>query len=150
MEAARLGLTGLAVTDHDGFYGTVRFSDGGPLAAVGTGAARTELDWLTALFGTDNVTVELPEDLRRRAGQACRFTAAFVTNGLVHLWEQLTPWYREWLSAPPSSAGRPQPVGQHRADGNATPSSRSGPTRSWRCRSSGPHAIAGPESAMPS
>ena len=25
-EAARLGLTGLAVTDHDGFYGVVRFS----------------------------------------------------------------------------------------------------------------------------
>jgi len=26
-EAARLGLTGLAVTDHDGFYGVVRFSE---------------------------------------------------------------------------------------------------------------------------
>src|SRR6202007_2774822 len=25
-EAARLGLTGLAITDHDGFYGVVRFS----------------------------------------------------------------------------------------------------------------------------
>src|SRR5262245_1046552 len=26
-EASRLGLTGLAVTDHDGFYGMVRFSE---------------------------------------------------------------------------------------------------------------------------
>src|SRR5512138_626034 len=26
-EAARMGLTGLAVTDHDGFYGVVRFSE---------------------------------------------------------------------------------------------------------------------------
>src|SRR3954468_1461114 len=26
-EAARLGLTGLAITDHDGFYGVVRFSE---------------------------------------------------------------------------------------------------------------------------
>ena len=29
-EAARLGLAGLAVTDHDGFYGVVRFARGGP------------------------------------------------------------------------------------------------------------------------
>src|ERR1700754_2032841 len=26
-EASRLGLTGLALTDHDGFYGVVRFSE---------------------------------------------------------------------------------------------------------------------------
>ena len=26
VEAARLGLAGLAVTDHDGFYGVVRFA----------------------------------------------------------------------------------------------------------------------------
>src|SRR5690349_12193474 len=40
-EAARLGLTGLAVTDHDGFYGVVRFSQ----------AAR-ELD-LPTIFGAE-------------------------------------------------------------------------------------------------
>ena len=40
-EAARLGLTGLAVTDHDGFYGVVRFSE----------AAR-DLD-LPTIFGTE-------------------------------------------------------------------------------------------------
>ncbi|GIF11901.1 error-prone DNA polymerase [Actinoplanes teichomyceticus] len=40
-EAARLGLTGLAVTDHDGFYGVVRFSQ----------AAR-ELD-LPTVFGAE-------------------------------------------------------------------------------------------------
>ncbi len=28
-EAARLGLAGLAVTDHDGLYGAVRFALGG-------------------------------------------------------------------------------------------------------------------------
>src|SRR5690242_5362730 len=28
-EAARLGLTGLALTDHDGFYGVVRFGEAG-------------------------------------------------------------------------------------------------------------------------
>ena len=40
-EAARLGLTGLAVTDHDGFYGVVRFA----LAAAHHG--------LPTVFGTE-------------------------------------------------------------------------------------------------
>jgi error-prone DNA polymerase len=40
-EAARLGLTGLAVTDHDGFYGVVRFSE----AARGLG--------LPTIFGAE-------------------------------------------------------------------------------------------------
>ena len=39
-EAVRLGLTGLAVTDHDGFYGIVRFA----LAAKAVG--------LPTIFGT--------------------------------------------------------------------------------------------------
>ena len=46
-EAVRLGLSGLAVTDHDGFYGVVRFAD----------AAR-ELD-LPTVFGAE-LSLELP------------------------------------------------------------------------------------------
>ena len=41
-EAARLGLAGLAVTDHDGFYGVVRFAlaaaDHGLPTVFGSGA----------------------------------------------------------------------------------------------------------------
>lgn len=60
---------------------------------------------------------ELPEDLSRRAGEACRFTAAFVANGLVHVWEQSAPWYREWLSAPAPPSQRAQPAEGPLADG---------------------------------
>ena len=54
-EAARLGLTALAITDHDGFYGVVRFSE----------AAR-ELG-LPTIFGA-----ELSLDLGREAGHGTR------------------------------------------------------------------------------
>lgn len=46
-EAARLGLTGLALTDHDGFYGVVRFSE----------AARA--NGLPTLFGAE-LSLDLP------------------------------------------------------------------------------------------
>src|SRR3954463_6863422 len=46
-EAARLGLTGLAITDHDGFYGVVRFSE-----------AASELD-LPTVFGAE-LSLDLP------------------------------------------------------------------------------------------
>jgi len=46
-EAVRLGLTGLAITDHDGFYGVVRFSE-----------AAQELS-LPAVFGAE-LSLELP------------------------------------------------------------------------------------------
>lgn len=46
-EAARRGLTGLAITDHDGFYGVVRFAE----AARGNG--------LTTLFGAE-LSLDLP------------------------------------------------------------------------------------------
>src|SRR5688572_24165503 len=46
-EAWRLGLTGLALTDHDGFYGVVRFSE----AATGHG--------LPTVFGAE-LSLELP------------------------------------------------------------------------------------------
>jgi error-prone DNA polymerase len=46
-EAVRLGLTGLAITDHDGFYGVVRFSE-----------AATELE-LPTIFGAE-LSLELP------------------------------------------------------------------------------------------
>jgi error-prone DNA polymerase len=46
-EAARLGLTGLALTDHDGFYGVVRFSE-----------AAQDLD-LPTIFGAE-LSLDLP------------------------------------------------------------------------------------------
>jgi len=46
-EAARLGLTGLALTDHDGFYGIVRFAE-----------AAAALD-VPTIFGTE-LTLDLP------------------------------------------------------------------------------------------
>jgi error-prone DNA polymerase len=46
-EAARLGLTGLAITDHDGFYGVVRFSE----------AARA--NGVPTLFGAE-LSLDLP------------------------------------------------------------------------------------------
>ena len=47
-EALRLGLDGLALTDHDGFYGVVRFAE----AAAGTG--------LRTLYGSE-LSIGLPE-----------------------------------------------------------------------------------------
>ncbi len=47
-EAVRLGLDGLALTDHDGFYGVVRFAE----AAAGTG--------LRTLYGSE-LSIGLPE-----------------------------------------------------------------------------------------
>ena len=41
-EAVRLGLTGLAVTDHDGLYGAVRFSGIACLVSVEGGEAHLE------------------------------------------------------------------------------------------------------------
>ncbi|MCA1691960.1 MAG: PHP domain-containing protein, partial [Actinobacteria bacterium] len=54
-EAARLGLEALAVTDHDGFYGVVRFAE----AAQALG--------LPTVFGAE-LTLELPR--RSQAGLA--------------------------------------------------------------------------------
>src|SRR5260370_33427148 len=53
-EAARLGLAGLAVTDHDGFYGIVRFA----AAAAGVG--------LPTVFGAE-LTLEAREPANRGA-----------------------------------------------------------------------------------
>ena len=54
LEAARLGLSALALTDHDGVYGVVRFA----AAAAGTG--------LATIFGSE-LTLELPR--RSQAGR---------------------------------------------------------------------------------
>src|SRR5262245_14756182 len=56
-EAARLGLTGLAVTDHDGLYGVVRFAEAArvlneSLAEAGRPALRT-------IFGAE-LSLDLP------------------------------------------------------------------------------------------
>jgi error-prone DNA polymerase len=56
-EAHRLGLTGLAVTDHDGFYGVVRFA----VAAQEVG--------LPTVFGAElTLDIEQPNGVERRAG----------------------------------------------------------------------------------
>ncbi|RBO88804.1 error-prone DNA polymerase [Nocardia puris] len=101
-EAVRLGLEAIALTDHDGFYGTVRFAE----------AAK---EWgMPTVFGAE---LSLGEGVsgERKAGAQSRFTSGvnssaatgFLSGGLTDL---------EVHAAAPDSAprtGEPDPSGPH-------------------------------------
>ena len=77
-EAARLGLEALALTDHDGFYGVVRFSE----AAKAVG--------LPTIFGAE-LTLSPPGNLADRAPRSGRSAGSAGGDGTADLTRQGTP-----------------------------------------------------------
>lgn len=56
------------------------------------------------VVGTDPDTGEpdddLPEELARRKGQTCDVAVAFASgHGVIHVWLDTAPWWREWLDS---------------------------------------------------
>ena len=104
-EAARLGLTALAVTDHDGFYGVVRFSE----------AAR-ELD-LPTVFGAElSLGPARPAERRARPGRA----------GTCWCWPAAPRGTPGW---PAPSPRRSSPAGRRAARSTAPGGGRRGAAR---------------------
>ena len=89
-EAARLGLEALALTDHNGFYGVVRFSE----AAKAVG--------LPTIFGAE-LTLAAPGITRRRWNDICRShtakrprtpSPAACTFGCIRSGRKRITWWR--------------------------------------------------------
>lgn len=115
-EAVRLGLTALAVTDHDGFYGVVRFAE----AAAAHGLPTVFGAELSLTAQTATAERGRAEDRRARRGPGSRIRPGD------------TCW--RWPVARPATPGWPAPspgrscAAARRADPTTAPWSRSPPS----------------------
>ena len=108
-EAARLGLEALALTDHDGLYGVVRFAEAA--RAVG----------LPTVFGAEiTLTADTMSDARMARGEAAHPAAGAR---------------RQRRPAPRTRSARPAPAGARRRARRATPACRvRSASGTWRAR----------------